>query len=511
MDRSRTSQVVLDYVHAVRGRWTQPVAPPGFAPDWADRPAPHTHYPHAVRRPLPPHTAGASASGGGCDLPLVGSLLQLTAGVLSRRWQIDWSPDVAGQDTLTGARWGRGTPSGGGANPLELYLAAGPGAPVPPGIHHYATGLHALEQVADGDPGPAVREALGEEPGSPRVGHLLCALRFWKTAYKYNNFAYHLMLHDLGAFLGSWDTLCAAHGIASRPRLAFDDAALSRLVGQVAPDGGVFAVLPLPWAESDGGTVECRGTSVAPVPYERSRRTRRFPLVTAVHEATSGIRDFDESGLAEPPAAARPADAITLPAPTGRPGTAAVVDALARRASANGRIDGSRPVDLPVLGELLAATAPGADAALHGAARLRLAAHRVTGLAPGVYDYLPEHHALAPVVGASAALDGRVYTLPNYSVGQAAVTLVPHWRPERAVDRAGPRAYRYAAVAAGAGAQRLHLAATRSGLASGIVLGFDGPLLESALGLDASGSHALLCVFLGHRQAGAARLDDRLC
>lgn len=128
---------------------------------------------------------------------------------------------------------------------------------------------------------------------------------------------------------------------------------------------------------------------------------------------------------------------------------------------------------------------------------------------PHVYDYHPERHALVPVAD-TTALGDRVYTLPNYSVGQAAVTVVSHWQPERAVARAGPRAYRYAAVAAGAAAQRLQLAATRGGLASGIVLGFQGPVLEDAIGLTAEGRHGLLCVFMGHHQEGIARLDDRL-
>lgn len=515
----RTARTVLDYVHAVRTRWTDPVAPPGFVPDWADRPAPHTYYPRTERLPLPLHTAGATTRRGGYDVPLLGSFLQLSAGVLSRRWEIDRSPDRARTESVTGARWGRGTPSGGGAYPLELYLAAGPSAPVPAGIHHYASGLHALERVAAADPVPRIRAALRTPCGDPDGGFLLCVLRFWKSAYKYNNFAYHLMLHDLGAFLGTWDLLCREHGTEARPRLHFDDASLSRLVGLEPADAGVLAVLPLPWAEH-GADAPQHG-SVAPshdpgparpvrvAPYGRSRRTREFPMVTAVHRATSTTEDGDRSSLTEPPEAAA-AKELPLPALTDNPRTAPVADALARRVSANGRFNGVRPVELSALGELLAAATQGPPYVLHDGTRIRLAAHRVTGLAPGVYDYLPGRRALAPVPVDPPTLDERVYALSNYSVGQAAVTLVPHWHPERTVTRAGPRAYRYAAFAAGASAQRIQVAATRAGLASGIVLGFQGPVLEAALGLDADGRHALLCVFLGHRQEGEARLDDRL-
>ncbi|MCF1598314.1 SagB family peptide dehydrogenase, partial [Streptomyces muensis] len=331
MDQPRAAQAVLDYVHAVRTRWTDPVAPPGFEPDWADRPAPHTYHPRTERLPLPLHTARATPRQGGYDVPLLGSFLQLSAGVLSRRWEIDKSPDRARTESVTGARWGRGTPSGGGAYPVELYLAAGPSAPVPSGIHHYASGLHALEQVAAGDPVPQVRAALrtpgGDQDGDPEGGFLLCVLRFWKSAYKYNNFAYHLMLHDLGAFLGTWDLLCRQHGTDADPRLAFDDASLSRLVGQDPRDGGVLAVLPLPWADQgalpphgpaapsrDPGPDPGLARPVRVAPYGRSRRTREFPMVSAVHRATSTTEGGGPRSLAEPQPAATEA-ALPLPAP----------------------------------------------------------------------------------------------------------------------------------------------------------------------------------------------------
>lgn len=508
------AQAVLDYVHAVRTRWTAPIAPPGFAPDWADRPDPHTYYPQTERQPLPLHDPQVTAGDGRFDLPLLGSFLHLSAGVLSRRWQIDWSPDIAGATTLTGARWGRGTPSGGGAYPLELYMAAGPSAPMSSGIHHYASGLHALERVAAGNPVPEIAGAL--RPGRPEGtdAYLLCALRFWKSAYKYNNFAYHLMLHDLGAFLGSWGALGQQYGVVGDPCLAFDDRALARMLGLDPHEGGVLAVLPLSWADRPPGSpLRCddhRARPVRSAPRERSRETREFPLVSAVHEATSGnlslgTGQLDES-LPDPPADAVPLD--TSDSADSAAGLVPVADALARRASANGRFNGGRPMRSSDLGEALRAASHGLGGT-RGGVRLRLAARRVAGLEAGVYDYHPERHALVPVAD-TTALGDRVYTLPNYSVGQAAVTVVSHWQPERAVARAGPRAYRYAAVAAGAAAQRLQLAATRGGLASGIVLGFQGPVLEDAIGLTAEGRHGLLCVFMGHHQEGIARLDDRL-
>ncbi|MGW8485717.1 nitroreductase family protein [Streptomyces sp. NPDC055886] len=495
MGEDRSAQVVLEYVHAVRNRWTVPVAPPGFVPDWADRPSPHTYYPAAERLALPLHEGRLPSEEGRFDLPLLASFLELTAGVLSRRWQID-----RGQDS--GARWGRGTPSGGGAYPLELYWAAGPPAPVPAGVYHYGSGLHALERVAVGDPLPELGASGGESQ------YLLCALRFWKSTYKYTNFAYHLMLHDLGSFLGSWEALCQEHGIESRPQLSFDDLAVSRLIGAEPDRSAVLAVLPLPWAKQAPEGVAERPAPDRPVrpvataPYERSRRTRVFPLIGAVHRATSApartVGDAREE-VPEP----LPEGAVRLPSTaSGQPFAQGpdTADCLARRRSANGCFHGTRPLSPDELGEVL-----------NGSKPLRLAVHRVTGLTPGVYDYLPEHHAVVPVDGtATEALDERIYALPNYSVSQAAATLVLHWQPEQAVAAGGARAYRSAAIEAGANAQRIQLAATRRRLAVGIVLGFDGPALESALGLAKEERHGLLCLFLGHPQEGTAALDDRL-
>ncbi|WP_433545098.1 nitroreductase family protein [Streptomyces sp. CA-294286] len=505
-------RTVLDYVHAVRDRWTRPLSPPGFVPDWADRPSPHTHHPAADRLALPLHRGELTVSDGAFDLSSLASFLQLSAGPVARRWRIDWSPDTDGRESVTGARWGRGTASGGGAYPVELLWAAGPSAPVPAGVYHYASGLHALEALRIGDPSPRIRAALdGARDREPRTDQfLLCTVRFWKTAYKYSDFAYHLMLHDLGAFLGSWDALCQETGLESRPRLSFDDAALADAAGTEPGEGAVLAVLPLPWATGGDGPYG-PGPDCAPVGrarHERSVRTRRFDRVAAVHRATSG-----RARPGTPPSPAPEPARSLVPLPTGPTRRAALVDAFAVRTSANGLLNGARPLPVADLGAVLHEAAGGLRTGEGGPqpTGLRLSVRNVEAVAPGVYDYLPERHALVPVPGVRyRPLDERVYSLSNYSVGQAAVTLVPNWQPEHTVRAAGARAYRRAAVEAGATCQLLQLAAARRGLASGVVLGFDGPVLEAALGLDREARHGLLCLFLGPPQEGAARLDDRL-
>ncbi|MGP3982180.1 SagB family peptide dehydrogenase [Streptomyces sp. KR80] len=537
MPETDAAQCVLEYVEAVHRRVRHPIEPPGFTPDWADRPSPHTFHPSAERIPLP-YVDAEPAGAGGFGLPSLAHCLRLSAGVLSRRWEIDWNGDSGTRARLTGARWGRGTPSGGATYPLELYWATGPAGPLPPGVFHYASGLHALERLSWGDPSHAVCTALSmknEEPDSSDQ-FLLCTLRFWKNSFKYHNLSYHLMTLDLGAFLGTWEMVCRERGIGCRGRLWFDEEPLNRLLGLDPQEESVVAVLPLPW-RSGPRAVAGRSTPparAARLPrYERSRRTRTFALAQAVHRAVSqSSRPVPQRRTGSP----RPPSGEAVPLPRVRPvppagGVAAV---LARRSSAGGRFNGARALSRTALGALLQdavdgprqgaedpAETPGetpaqdagedpSDGEPRRLTRLTVVANRVRGLSPGVHAYDPDRHALTPVSGA-VLLEQRHYAMSNYSVPHAAAVLVLDWRPAAAVAAFGPRAYRAAHAEAGAVAQRVHLAATARGLGCGIVLGMDAPAVDTALGLAAEGRRSQLYLLLGHLQEGTAALDDRLC
>ncbi|MFV0131846.1 nitroreductase family protein [Streptomyces sp. HMX87] len=522
-DPGDADRVVLDYLEVVRHRTRRPPHPDGFTPDWADRPLPHTHYRGAARIPLPlidePRPPEEPREPGAWDLAALAVDLRASIGIASRRLQIDANADLDERTAVATARWGRGTPSGGGTYPIEVYWAAGPGAPLAPGILHYATGLHALERLTTGDPTEAVRAALGRGADDTDDQFLLCTVRQWKNSFKYHNLAHLLAILDLGAFTASWEMLCRDRNIPHRRHVWFADHALNELLGLDPAEESVHAVLPLAWRStaSRGRADEAPARTSPtrrPSPYERSRRIRRFPLTEAVRRATE---------QPPPPVPGRPLAASLrtaaprLTAAEVLPPVGEARAALARRVSASGRMDGARPLEQGLLTAVLAAALPepgalcgtGEPAGLTG---MSVLARRVTGLAPGPYAYRIQDGALvrAPGAGPEAFTEDQ-YQLANYALGDAAALLVPHWHPVRAVKAHGPRAYRTAGVEAGAAAQRAHLAATHLGLAAGLLFGVDAVALDHALGLRARGRHSLVVLLMGHPLPGTAALDGRLC
>lgn len=171
----------------------------------------------------------------------------------------NWNQDVAKRTHFEHAVWGRGTASGGGMYPVELYLVSGASGPLLPGVYHYHTGQHVLERLLLGDVGSTVRAALGA--AGTGDSFLLAAIRFWKNSFEYNSFCYHVVTQDLGALLGSWELLAGALGVPLRRLLCFDPAPLDRLLGFDSDQEGVFAVVPVEWAD-DGPPADRRGWTV---------------------------------------------------------------------------------------------------------------------------------------------------------------------------------------------------------------------------------------------------------
>ncbi|MFG2623308.1 nitroreductase family protein [Streptomyces sp. NPDC048507] len=535
---------VLAHIEAVRDRPRAGLDDGDFTPDWSDRPSPHTSHPGAEQVPLPTarpadgcgsladavtyaETAAGGGGGGGAGAETAGApgltlrsfagALHLTAGPLSRRWQIDWNGDAARRARLRTAAWGRGTPSGGANHPWELYWAPAPGLPVPPGLLHYASGRHTLERLATGDATPAIRAALPAAPPPPTGGYLICTLRPWKTAFKYGNFAYHVATHDIGAFLGSWNLLRRAAGDPARAVLDFDEDAVGRVLGLDPGEESAYAVLPLAWHPGEHraplpGTpapaAPTGGGPGRPRAAERSRRPRGFPLLDALRSATAGRRPGAAPGA--PPAPVPVTSSPPVPLPRAPVPGAGLAGLLSRRRSAVGRLDPRTPLTAEELAVVLRCAA--AASGERSVVRMRVLAQRIEGIGPGSYEYASGRHVLLPT-GPTARLAAGDYALENYAVAQAAAVIAFTWRPVPVLDALGAHGYRAAHAEAGAAAQHLHLAAQALGLACGLVLGTDPRAVDRAVTGPADGEDEVrtsLCAFLSPRLPGTAALDDRL-
>jgi SagB-type dehydrogenase family enzyme len=533
------AQIVRDYAEAVFRRSREPMEPAAHVPDWADQPARHKTYPDAPLLPLPTgprpdeltfaEVNRAPQPADGCyTLDRLSTLLRLSYGVLDRRLRLDWN-HAQPLARYPGATWGRGTPSGGALYPLEIYWVAGVDGPVPTGIYHYATGHHALEMLATGNFTEHVRAAVGDQPDVRASDQfLLVSARFWKNAFKYHSFSYHLTTQDLGALLGSFDLLGAAIGVPTRRVLWFDDERLNRLLGVDTAEESVLAVVPMPWAGvSRPGGVHLAELGGRPRAYERSRRVRRFPTVERVHRATVVGAD-PRPGLdaAHVPAVAEfgpaePAGSIRLPAPLTERLAEPVSDLLARRRSSGGGFSTAVPLAAEQLATFLAACARARyyrrdvsrDLDPVAWTGLCVLANRVSGVPPAAYRYCADA-AIRPVGPGvpgpmSAFLQGS-YLLKNCNLDRVAAFVVVSGRVAAMTDTYGARGYRMLNAEAGTAAQAGYLCAAALGIGCVAVLGVDNLAIDEVLGFAGTDERALLFLLVGREQPNRPDVDYRL-
>ncbi|MEV6693859.1 SagB family peptide dehydrogenase [Micromonospora sp. NPDC051196] len=536
--------IVRDYTESVFRRARVPMEPLNYEVNWSDQPSRHTAYPGASRLPLPTRlpelaslrdllTGNSPAPVGGWSMARLSTLLRLSYGVLERRMTVNWNQDITARSHFENAVWGRGTASGGGMYPVEVYLVAGASAPVLPGVYHYDTGRHVLQRLLVGDVSDSIQAGLAAPEGADSF--LVASLRFWKNSFKYNSFCYHVVTQDLGALLGSWELLASALGVPLRRLLCFDPEPMDRLLGFDSDQQSVFAVVPLQWSADPAGTrdpaVPTRvgdGGVTPPVQvhyaaHERSKRVQQFPAVTAVHRAAADTpATVDPTAVVDAAPRPLPGEPVALPEPRldllDRP----LSTVLATRSSSFGRF--RRPPELTVadLGTTLAFATAGrpqpADAGLPADApaltRLWVFANHLDGLPAGGYAYCAQRHALLPAapepdVGMSAFLQQQ-YFLTNYTMAQVGAVLAISGRLDAVLDAYGPRGYRILNAEIGAVAQRVYCATTAQQVGCGAVLGFDNVSMDDALGLSGTDERTVLFLLIGRNSDAVANLEYRL-
>lgn len=535
-DRTR---VVTAYVESVFRRGREPMEPVGFVPDWADQPSRHKTYLGVRRFPLPPGTGrplapaadvlfGEPPAGQG---PLwtaedLATLLRLSYGVLDRRLRVSWNQDSHVRVLYPEALWGRGTASGGGMYPLEVYWVAGPGGPLTPGVYHYSTAHHGFERLLAGDLTDELRAACATGPGTAD-GFLVVTVRFWKNSFKYNSFCYHVVTQDAGALLGCWELIARGTGRRLTRVLWFDDERVDELLGLDTGEESTLAVVPLAFGEPSalpGGQGEAAphepGRLIDRPSFERSARTLTFEQVEEVHRAVlDDRRDRPEPAAARRLAPVPPAggDHVELPAPLLDRLGQDLGETLRARRTSFGSFVRSRPLGLDELGTVLAGTASGHryssdivpdDVGLTG---LYVLANRVSGLPSGTYRYDPDGHRLRVVQETPLAEKlQRSYYLSNYNLEQVGAVLAISGRLRSTLDAYGSRGYRVLNSEVGALAQTSYTAAAALGVGCGVVLGFDNLSIDEAVGLDDGDERTFLFVLLGHERADRADFDYRL-
>ena len=139
-----------------------------------------------------------------------------------------------------------------------------------------------------------------------------------------------------------------------------------------------------------------------------------------------------------------------------------------------------------------------ANAALERSAgvELYLAVHRVNGLAPGLYRYVPGHRLVPLRKGDLSAAMVRA-CLGQKKAGRAAVGFLMVGKLAREAARRGARSYRDLLIEAGAIGQRIYLAAEAAELKARNLAAFLDDELNQLLDLDVGSEAVIHLTMLG--------------
>jgi SagB-type dehydrogenase family enzyme len=427
-----------------------------------------------------------------------------------------------------GDRWAlRCNPSSGNLHPTEAYVAAGQNTGLEPGIHHYVSHDHALEQRC--------------RAGLPFRG-LLVGLSsiHWREAWKYGERAFRYCQHDVGHALAALRYAAGVLGWSVALLDGWSDADMAALLGldREQDFAGAEAEVPDLLCRVHAGGPEAEAppdidallTAVRNGAWQgtANRLSRRhlhaWPVIDEVHEAA-----------AKPRTSPQPQCFPEMPALLPTPCELSAPELIKQRRSAQA-FDGVTAISAKALFRMLDATLPRVGLPPFDAwpwpprVHLLLFVHRVSGLPPGLYLFCRSEDAVAklraaikpeygftPAEGAPEHL--RLFHLLRADTRQAARALSCHQEIashgafslgmlaefDGVLEEEGAWAYRRLFWETGMIGQVLYLEAEAAGVrGTGIGCFFDDPVHE-VLGLKDMEFQSLY-----HFTVGGPIVDDRL-
>jgi SagB-type dehydrogenase family enzyme len=508
----------------------------GWALDWENQPNPFRRYDGAPRlelpaaRTLPPELLPLRATGevlcalGGPE-PADGWRGNSTATLSSLLWHalaVSAWKQVPGTDVRYSLRV---NPSSGNLHPTDAHVLTTDLPGVPDAAFHYDARHHALERRREGPAAEALAAACGLAAGGRGALVVLTSV-FWREAWKYRERAYRYCLHDAGHAAGCLAAAARALDLPCELHLLWPDLQVEELLALRGGDERPLVVLdlragrgaPAPQRAAD---LAARLSPPAGTPNRLSAEVYDWPLIEGMHASTlvehAGCPRVQPPGdpLQDSPRGSPPLEGPRepLPLPQAPPSVEPFARAARRRRSA---IDYEPDVRMSLqdfAGLLFEATRlPRSDALgnLDAAEPRRLVelyayVHRVDGLQPGCWRYLPERHALLLVRAGDCRSAAAGLSLGQELAGHAVAAFSMVADLQRAGAAFGNRGYRCAHVEAGLIGQGLYLAATARGWeATGIGAFFDEDV-HRWLGLRGTARQVIY-----HHSIGRAAPDPRL-
>jgi SagB-type dehydrogenase family enzyme len=495
------------------------VIPADHRQDGADAPARFRTYPGQFRIALPgpahlqqQFDAARAAAGEQPQLAQLSLLLYLMLAPLRRKVDLNWNfsePNIG----FLQQEFGRGTASGGGLYPTQVYLVAGAGGALPPGVYHYCVAEHALVALRLGRYEASLAAALGSDAVHPY--YLVLAPDFWTNCHKYHNFGIHVCSQDTGALLAAVQMGCDTLGIAQRSTTIFDDAGVNAVIGVDGEHETAFAVAALGLPRQSA--TEAASGALGPVaqPWQKSRRVRIAPELSEVAQLSKldarllpqHLQD-SHAGPWTPPAADGCVEARLR---------SALPSVLQARRSAWGSLYAEQPVSAAQLLELLGFVwrragpehAPLREALPLGSLGLVVQVNRGGDLACGAYRYDPAAHALQALQGAALAHWQTTYAGHNYNIDEAGCALFVTGDLDAVMAQYGARGYRLLNACVGLVSQLCYVGASALRLDCGVVLGARAQHVKRSLALPAQ-QNVCLAVYLSQPQEPVHLFDYTL-
>ncbi len=546
---NRETRIGRDYLEAVFQRATISMNPL-FRPNWKDRPSQFKVYSNVERISLlsePPswyvplidvltRNTRSLSDNKGLTFEKLSWLLQFAAGVLNQRFSIHWSSSSSEAKKYLSSCYGRGTASGGGYYPTELYLCSGTSSGLLPGLYHYDTAHHALERLYTGNMIQSIHAATFEHPAAVASDQfLLISLNFWKNTFKYGDFAYYLGTQDMGALLASLHILALALHIDLPFLLWYKDEDLNHLLGLETLRESVFALIPLPKTAQKisradkiertfhGIGSEFNLSKIRTSSFQRSKQVLSFPRIETIHQATlidnealPGQQEAERASCNEIPVVG---EKIALPAPLLEQLQADVFTLFQKRQSSFGRFTQQHALSSAELATLLyygsQVCLPIADltqnTSIPHCRALMVIINNVEGIERGAYFYDACQHCLWSLqTGDLTLFLQQHYCLQNYNLAETGAVITIVNKPGKILDVYGNRGCRVMNAEAGHIAQTVSLVATALALGCGTVAGFNNTAMNQIFGLQDTDCRSLLFILIGHERQKNAKLDYRL-
>ena len=518
---NRETSICQGYAEAMFRRNIEPLEPHGFQPNWADQPSRLKIYRQAERRALPVPSLPALASIGkvmerlqtpcwqpkSLGLNEVATILQFAHGILNRRLDVNWNQNHQDRSPYFHSTFGRGTASGGGMYPTEIFWVSGQSGSFLPGIYHYDNGHHALARLLSGDVTRQVRQAVSDHPAALNTDQfLLVSLNLWKNSFQYNSFSYHVVTQDFGALLASLRLLANGFGSDLQALFWYSDESLNTLLGLETLYESVCAVIPIPTTglqispqqmQAIAAESSQQGAFVQKPAFQRSRTILHFEAIEKAHQSTLITNEARPESRAAYQAAcdefAVGTEKVLLPAPALKLLGMDLLTVFRRRRSSFGRFSNLRPLSLERFATLLhfayvscnyGSDLKGSDGSPHFT-RLMAFVRNIEGVQPGAYAYDGSRHCLWSVEQQDfSAFLQENYFLQNYNMTEIAALLVIVGKPEQMLEIYGNRGYRVIQAEVGLVAQSVYMASTALSFNCGAALGFDNVALNKALHLQ---------------------------